>query len=245
MSRIKKVSLLITCLADAYFPQVGQSMVYLLKRCGLIVDFPPEQVCCGQPAFNTGYPDEARKVASGLVRALSRSAAVVSPSGSCVHMIRHHYPELFTGTPLQTEAEALAGKTFEFSEYLVKVLGIDDLGASYDGIVTYHQSCHLSRGLGVVDEPRRLLRQVRGLELVELTRPEECCGFGGTFSVKVAPVSLAMADDKIADIRETGARAVVGSDLGCLMHLAGRMSRLGIRVPAVHLAEFLAGGVRP
>ncbi len=240
---VKKASLMITCLADAYFPKVGQSVVYILKRCGVTVDFPLEQVCCGQPAFNSGYPDQARQVAAGMVRAFAKSEAVVSPSGSCVHMIRHNYRELFAGTPLQPEAEALAGKTYEFSEFLVKVLGIDDLGAAYDGKVTYHQSCHLSRGLGVVDEPRRLLRKVRGLELIELTRPEECCGFGGAFSVKVAPVSLDMADDKIADVLETGAQAVVGSDLGCLMHLGGRLSRRGIKVPTIHLAELLAEGV--
>lgn len=240
-----KVSLFITCLADTFYPNVGVSAVRLLRRLGVEVDFPAGQICCGQPAFNSGYQEEARAAAAQLIRAFRESERVVAPSGSCAAMIRHHYPPLFRGHPLEDEANRFAAKCEELSQFIVDTLGIDDLGARFPGVATYHASCHMSRGLGVRDAPKRLLRNVQGLDLVDLPFEEECCGFGGTFAVKMAGLSTAMADEKLDHVAQTGARILVGSDMACLMHLGGRLERRGMAVRVLHLAELLEEATRP
>lgn len=237
-----KVSLFITCLVDQFHPEIGLGMVRVLERLGLACEFPDAQTCCGQPAFNAGCPDEARRVARQFLRAFQDTEHIVAPSGSCVSFVKHHLPSLFEpGSDEHRDATAVAGRVHEFSEFLVRVLGTDDVGAAFPHRVTYHDSCHLLRELGVRDEPRRLLAKVRGLELVELPASDTCCGFGGVFSITQPDISAAMGEDKIKNIRRSGAEHVVACDTGCLMHLRGLMSRHGIGVKAVHLAEILGG----
>lgn len=240
-----RVSLMVTCLIDAVFPEVGVAAVKLLRRLGVEVDFPPDQTCCGQPAFNSGYAEAAQDAALQMVRAFSDSEYVVAPSGSCVAMVRHYYPALFAGHRAEPEVLAFAKKCYELSQFVVDVLGVEDLGAAYPGVAAYHASCHMSRGLGVREAPLRLLSRVEGLQLVELPLAEECCGFGGTFAVKLAELSAAMADDKIDRVKESGARLLVSSDMACLMHLAGRIARRGLDVRTLHLATLLEEATRP
>jgi L-lactate dehydrogenase complex protein LldE len=233
------VSLLVTCLGDALFPQVGVATVRLLRRLGVTVDFPAAQTCCGQPHFNSGYHDEARLLARHTIETFASSAVVVTPSGSCAAMIKKEYLDLFHDDPVwRPRAEDLAHRTHELSEFLVNVLGVEDVGASFPARVTYHMACHL-RGLGVLTEPERLLRRVRGLELVPLERADECCGFGGSFSVRYPGISGAMVQDKCGFIEQTNVSAVVATDAGCLMNIAGCLRRRGSAVQALHLAEVL------
>lgn len=240
-----KVSLFVTCLVDTLYPQVGISAVRLLRRLGVDVDFPAEQTCCGQPAFNSGYHDDARAAAIQMVRAFRESEWVVGPSGSCVSMIRHYYPALFQDHPLRSEALEFANKTYELSQFIVDVLGVTDLGGTFEGVATYHTSCHMTRGLGVKDAPLTLLSHVRGLQLVDLPLADECCGFGGTFAVKMSGLSTAMADDKLDNVAKTGAQYLVGGDMACLMHLGGRLEKRGMPVKVMHLAELLEAATRP
>jgi L-lactate dehydrogenase complex protein LldE len=235
-----KVSIFITCLGDQFFPEVGLSVVRVLRHLGCEVDFPEAQVCCGQPAFNTGYRDEARLVARALLDAFEASEYVVSPSGSCTAMIHHYYEELFRGDPERLlQAARFRKKTHEFSQFLRRVLGVTQLPARFPESVTYHASCHGSRLLGARDEPLELLNLVQGIELRPLERCEDCCGFGGTFSVKLSDLSAALTDEKVSHIAETRARYLVGTDMGCLMNIRGRMQRRHIDVEALHLAQLL------
>lgn len=233
-----RVSLMVTCLGDAVFPRVGVATVRLLRRLGVEVDFPPSQTCCGQPHFNSGYHDEARLLARHTIEAFSRSETVVAPSGSCAAMVKLEFPELFHDDPAwHGRAVELASKTRELSDFLVNVLKIDDVGARYPARVTYHMACHL-RGLNLLTEPERLLSKVRDLTLVPLERFDECCGFGGSFSVRYGGISGAMVTDKCALIEKAGVDAVVATDAGCLMNIAGCLRRRG-GVQALHLAEVL------
>lgn len=237
-----RASLFVTCVIDQYFPRVGVAAVEVLEACGIRVDFPERQTCCGQPAFNSGFQEEARTVARTWLNAFAGSEAVVAPSGSCVAMVRNHMPELFApGTAERDEAKRLAARTFEFTDFLVSVLGREDLGAEYHATAGYHESCHLLRELRVSRQPRTLLARVRGLELRELDLAQECCGFGGTFSVKFGDLSSAMADDKLRSAQRAGVEALVACDMSCLMHLDGRARRLGLPLRCVHIAEVLAG----
>jgi len=239
-----KVSLFITCLADQLFPEVGESVVRLLHRFGCEVDFPEMQTCCGQPAFNSGYQDEAKEVARNMIRAFEHSDYVVSPSGSCVGMIHHYYPGLFRNEPAWREkAEALARKTYEFSQFLVNVLKLEKFEATFPHKVTYHPSCHAMRLLGVKEEPLRLLGQVQKLEYVELCKKEDCCGFGGTFAVKMADMSEAMVSEKARHVAESGAEVLVGTDMGCLMNIEGRLRKEGKKIRVMHLAQLLEEAV--
>ncbi|MBU1564864.1 MAG: (Fe-S)-binding protein [Proteobacteria bacterium] len=236
------VSLFIQCLVDTMFPEVGEAMVRVFDRLAIPLTYPDGQTCCGQPAYNSGYRREAAAAARHFIEVFEHAKAVVCPSGSCVHMVRHHYPELFPDDPVMTErAKAIAAKTFEFTEYLVDILGITDVMAEYPGTVTYHDSCHLSRGLGIVRQPRMLLGKVRGLELIEMQDSDTCCGFGGTFSINYPEISVAMVDEKITNILATGADAVVGCDISCLINILGRLSRRGEKVEVLHIAQILAG----
>jgi L-lactate dehydrogenase complex protein LldE len=236
----RQVSLFVTCLVDLLYPEVGEATVALLGDRGVGVDFPEAQTCCGQPAFNSGFHEDARKVGRTLLGAMEGAEAVVSPSGSCVAMVRSYYPHLFHGTRDQRRAEDLAGKTYELTEFLVDVLGVETLGGRWPGRVTYHDSCHALRELGLVGQGRGLLSGIEGLELVEMARPDMCCGFGGTFSLRLPDVATAMADDKIAQSEATGADVVVSGDSGCLMHLGGRLSRVGSKLRPIHIATLLA-----
>jgi L-lactate dehydrogenase complex protein LldE len=238
------VTLFIQCLVDGFQPQVGEAMVKVLRRLGLPLSYPTTQTCCGQPAFNSGYRAEATVAARRFIEIFEGSEVIVCPSGSCVHMVRHHYPLLFAADPAWHErARRVADRTFEFSEFLVDVLGVDDLGAVYTGRVTYHDSCHLSRGLGVREQPRRLLGKVRGIDFAEMNESDRCCGFGGSFSVKYPRISEAMLQDKVRYIRDCGADTVVGCDMGCLMNIQGLLSRLNLPVKTMHIAEILAQGI--
>ena len=242
-----KVQLFITCLAEQFFPGVLEKMVLLLERLGVEPVFPAEQTCCGQPLYNSGFQEQARQLARKWLDIFSQSdLPVVSPSGSCVDMVRHHYPALFPpGTPEHARAVDLAGRTYEFSEFLVHQLGQIDVGAVFPHRVTYHASCHLLRGLGVQQEPLHLLSAVRCLELVPMEGAETCCGFGGVFSVVYPDVSQAMLHDKVNHILESGAEVVVACDAGCLMNIAGGLRRVGSPVRAMHLIEVLASGISP
>lgn len=241
-----KVSLFITCLADQLYPEVGESVVRLLHRHGCEVDFPATQTCCGQPAFNSGYQDEAREVAKNMIRAFEHSDYVVSPSGSCTGMVHHYYPYLFKDDPnWKHKAEELVGKTYEFSQFLVHVLKLDKIGASFPEKVTYHPSCHAMRLLGVKEEPEALLSGVSGLEYITLPCKEDCCGFGGTFAVKMADMSEAMVIEKAKHVVATEANVLVGTDMGCLMNIGGRLQKEGRKIEVLHLAQVLEKGVKP
>jgi L-lactate dehydrogenase complex protein LldE len=234
-----KVSLMVTCLGDALFPDVGVATVRLLRRLGVEVEFPAGQTCCGQPHFNSGYHGDARDLARHTIKTFANGRTVVTPSGSCAAMVKLEYPELFhDDLAWRRRAEDLARRTHELSDFLVNVLGVEDVGARFEGRVTYHMACHL-RGLGLFTEPERLLLRVKGLEYVKLERADECCGFGGSFAVRFPGISGAMVGDKAAFIERTGADAVVATDAGCLMNIAGCLRRRGSRVRALHLAQVL------
>jgi L-lactate dehydrogenase complex protein LldE len=235
----KKVSLMVTCLGDALFPDVGVATVGLLRRLGCTVEFPQAQTCCGQPHFNSGYPQHARDLARHTIQVFARAGTVVTPSGSCAAMVKLEYPELFQDDMVwHSRAEDLAHRTYELSDFLVNVLGREDVGAKLQGKATYHMACHL-RGLGLQEVPERLLRQVKGLTLVPMERAEECCGFGGSFSVRMPAISGAMVRDKAEFIERTGADCVVATDSGCLMNIEGCLRRRGSKVKALHLAQVL------
>lgn len=236
-----KVSIFVTCIIDQIFPSVGIAMTEVLERLGYEVDFREAQTCCGQPAFNTGYRDEARAVARHFLDVFRGADCIVVPSGSCTSMIAHHYADLFRVDPdLAAEVHALESRVFEFSQFLLNHAGVDDVGARFDGVVTYHDSCHALREFGIKDGPRRLLAKVEGLTLREMDIAEECCGFGGTFSVKFPEVSGAMARTKIEAIQRTGADTVVSADSSCLMQLQGAIHRARLDIRTLHLAEILA-----
>jgi L-lactate dehydrogenase complex protein LldE len=235
------VQLFVTCIVDTLYPEVGQAVVRVLERAGVRVDFPPGQTCCGQPAFNAGLRSQARRMAQQTIRAFEDAQGpVVVPSGSCAAMIRHSYHELFAGDrEWLPRAEALAERTFEFSEYLVDVLNVTDLGARFPGAITYHSSCHLLRELGVNRQPRLLLEAVRDARFVELPSSEDCCGFGGVFSVEHPEISAEMLARKIANLDASGAPVVVSCDAGCITHINGGLHRRGKTQRALHIAEVL------
>jgi len=235
---------MITCLGDALFPRVGVAAVQVLRNLGVAVDFPAAQTCCGQPAYNAGHRDAARDTARAFLRAFARSDHVVSICGSCAAMVREGFPQLFEGAPEEAAAGSLAARTFEFSEFLVDVLGVDELPVSRRVTATFHHSCHTRRLLGVVEQPVRLVQMVDGLEYVPLANAQLCCGFGGTFAVKMPHISTAIVDEKVDHILETGADLVVGLDMSCLMNIEGRLRRRGHDVEVRHLAEVLAASWR-
>jgi L-lactate dehydrogenase complex protein LldE len=237
-----RASIMITCLGDMLFPEAGVAMVRLLRRLGVAVDFPRGQTCCGLPLFNSGYRAEAAAVAARTVGLFERSEHVVVPSGSCAWMVKAEYPGLLAGDPARRDAAvSLAARTWELSQFVVRGLGVERVESPFRGTVTYHDSCHLLRGLGESSSPRTLLRGVQGATVVELPGADQCCGFGGSFSVRLPEVSTAILDKKLASVESTGADCVVACDAGCLMQMGGGLSRRGGRVRAVHLAQVLAG----
>ena len=237
----KSVSLFVTCLVDQLFPPVGLAMAEVLERIGYSIDFRQGQTCCGQPAFNSGHREPAREDARYFLDTFEDAEYVVVASGSCCSMISHHYADLFgNDSRMMDRVHAMEAKTFEFSRFLLDVAEVDDVGAKLNRVATYHDSCHALRELGIKKGPRQLLSKVKGLELREMSIAEECCGFGGTFSVKFAEISGAMANTKIESIQQTGADLVVSVDSSCLMQLEGTMRKQGLAISTMHLAEVLA-----
>ena len=238
-----RVALFITCYTDTLFPETGIALTRLLERLGCEVTFPLEQTCCGQMHYNTGYHREALPLLRHFVHVFGEAEAVVSPSASCVGMVREHYPRAaaqFQDAPLAAAVAGLVPRVYELSEFLTDVLQVEDVGAYFPHRVTYHPTCHSLRGLQVGDKPLRLLRAVRGIELVELPDARECCGFGGTFAVKNADTSQAMLADKVRAVLETKAERVCAADNSCLLHIGGALSRQRTGVRPIHLAEILA-----
>jgi L-lactate dehydrogenase complex protein LldE len=234
-----KVSLFATCLVDMFQSNVGKATVELLERLGCEIEFPESQVCCGQPAYNSGYTKESKEAMKRMIEAFQDAEYVVSPSGSCAYMF-HEYPHIFKGDPIWEEkAKRLAERTYELTQFIVEVLKKENVGASFEGNVTYHPSCHMTRLLGVKEAPMTLLKNVKGLKVTELPGKVQCCGFGGTFSVKMAQISEQMVDEKISHIEETYAEYVIGADAGCLMNIGGRIDRQGKHIKVLHIAEVL------
>ncbi len=238
-----QISLFITCFNDTLFPETGKAMVRLFERLGHTVDFPMEQTCCGQMHYNTGYQEEAIPLVKRFVDVFDDAEAIVAPSASCVGMVHEFYRKVAALTDdqeLKDRVDEIVPRVFEFSQFLVDELGVEDVGAYYPHRVTYHPTCHSLRMLEVGDAPLVLLRNVRGIDLVELPAAEECCGFGGTFAIKNADTSMAMLGDKIRHIKDTGAEVCSAADNSCLMHIGGALQRQRSGVEPVHLAEILA-----
>ena len=236
------VTLFIQCIVDGVYPEVGEAMVRLFSKLGIAMTYPEDQTCCGQPAFNSGFRKEASRAARRFIEIFESAETIVCPSGSCVNMVRNHYPKLFENdSAWRYRATRIAKKTYELSEFLVDILKKEDVGASFDGKVTYHESCHLLRGIGISHQPRKLIANVKGAEFIEMQDADRCCGFGGAFSVKYADISAAILSDKIKNIEATGADVVVGCDMGCLMNIQGMLSKKGSTVRVLHIAELLAG----
>ena len=235
------VQLFVTCLVDSFYPQTGNAIVNILRRLGLSVDFPRDQTCCGQPPFNAGLRAEARPLAEHTIRVFEATTGdIVMPSGSCAHMLKHNYPELFAQDPRWLpRAQALAARVYEFTAYLVDHLGVTDLGARWDGLLTYHPSCHALRGLGIDRQPRLLLANVKGAQIVELPEAEDCCGFGGIFSMEHPELSAEMLKRKISNLEATHSPTLVVTESGCLMHIAGGLHRQKKLQQVVHIAEVL------
>lgn len=237
----KTVTLFIQCLVDGIYPEAGEAMVKIFRKLGIDLLCPTTQTCCGQPAFNAGYRREAGIAAKRFIDIFETAQVIVCPSGSCVTMVRHHYPQLFADNdPWLQRARQVAAKTYELTEYLVDVLGVQDVGAHYDGKITYHDSCHLLRNLRIQSQPRKLLSNVSGAEFIEMHDADRCCGFGGSFAVKYVDISSAMVADKVNNIVASGADTVVGCDMGCLMNIQGMLNRLGSDIKIMHIAQILA-----
>ncbi|MEH7306136.1 (Fe-S)-binding protein [Neobacillus drentensis] len=234
-----KVTLFATCIVDMFQSNVGKATVELLERLGCEIDFPESQVCCGQPSYNSGYVKETKEAMKRMIDTFLDAEYVVSPSGSCITMF-HEYQHIFKGDPVwEPKAKKLAEKSFELTQFIVDILKMEDVGARFEGSVTYHTSCHMTRLLGVKKAPMILLRNVKGLTFTELPGKEQCCGFGGTFAVKMAQISEQMVDEKVRHVEETGAEYLIGADAACLMNIGGRINRIGKPIKVMHIAEVL------
>jgi L-lactate dehydrogenase complex protein LldE len=243
-----KVSLFIPCLVDQFLPEIGEATARLLVRLGARVDYDPRQTCCGQPLVNAGRTGEARRAALHFIEVFGKEELVVAPSGSCVHTVKKHYPELLAGTPAHQEALRLAERVWEISDFIVGVMGVTDVGAVFGAggqtpqvppKVTFHHSCHVSRGLGVKDQPKVLLESVRGIEVVPLVDEDVCCGFGGEFSIGFPEISAAIVEEKVNKTVASGAEYLVLAEPGCILNIRGYVTKRGIPIRVVHLAEFL------
>ena len=236
------VQLFIPCFVDQLYPGVAFNMVKVLEKAGCTVGYNANQTCCGQPAFNAGFWGESREVCSKFIKDFEGADYIVAPSASCVGFVRNYYTRLFDNSSAHNAVKQLSERIFEFSEFMIKVLGVDDVGASLEGRATYHDSCAGLRECNIKAEPRQLLGKVRGLELAEMNDVETCCGFGGTFAVKFEPISISMADQKITNATDTGAQYLISTDMSCLMHLEGYMKQKGSSIKVLHLADVLANG---
>lgn len=235
------VQLFVTCLVDSFYPKTGEAIVEILRRLGMDVEFASDQTCCGQPNFNAGLRAEARPTAEHTIRVFEKSEGdIVIPSGSCAHMMKHGYAELFADDPVWLpRAQALASRVYEFTEYIVDKLGVTDLGAHWDGTLTYHSSCHTLRGMNIDRQPRALLANVKGATIVELPNAEDCCGFGGIFSMEHPELSAEWLKRKISNLEKTQSPTLVVTESGCLMHIAGGLHRQKKTQGVVHIAEVL------
>ncbi|MER1985483.1 MAG: (Fe-S)-binding protein [Solibacillus sp.] len=234
-----KVTLFATCLVDMFQGNVGKATVEVLEKLGCEIEFPTSQVCCGQPSYNSGYVEKSKATMKNMISAFESAEIVVTPSGSCAYMFKE-YPHVFQDDPIWgPRAQALADKTYELTEFIVNVLKIENVGARLQGTATYHTSCHMTRLLGVKEAPITLLKNVEGLQFVELPGKERCCGFGGTFAVKMGNISGQMVDEKVCNVEETGASILIGADAGCLINIGGRIGRTGKPIRVMHIAEVL------
>lgn len=236
------VQLFIPCFIDQLYPSVAFNMVKVLEKAGCTVQYNTNQTCCGQPAYNAGFRNEAKEVCAKFVKDFSGADYIVAPSASCTGFVRNYYPQLFNNSSTHNEVKALGERTYELSDFMINVLGVDDVGARLNGKATYHDSCAALRECKIKKEPRQLLEKVKGLELVEMNDVETCCGFGGTFAVKFEPISIAMADQKITNAGATEAQYLISTDMSCLMHLDGYIQHKGSALKVLHLAEVLANG---
>ncbi|MEO6869650.1 MAG: (Fe-S)-binding protein [Ginsengibacter sp.] len=237
-----KIHLFIPCFVDQLYPRTAFNMVKVLEKAGCEVIYPENQTCCGQPAFNAGFQSECKSVATKFIKDFEEADYIVAPSASCVGFIRNYYPSLFDNSSQHNAVKHLSQNTFEFSEFLVKILKKETFGATLNAVATYHDSCAALRECGIKDEPRKLLEKVEGLGLVEMAHTETCCGFGGTFAVKFAAISNAMAEQKINCAMETGADTIISTDISCLMHLQGIIDKKKLQIKTLHLADVLASG---
>jgi L-lactate dehydrogenase complex protein LldE len=236
------VQIFIPCFIDQLYPSVAFNMVKVLRKAGCSVEYNTNQTCCGQPAFNAGFWNESKEVCTKFISDFSGDDYIVAPSASCVGFVRNYYGKLFENSSLHNEVKHLGERLFEFSEFLIKVLQVDDFGASLNGKATYHDSCAGLRECRIKEEPRRLLSKVAGLELEEMADVETCCGFGGTFAVKFEPISIAMADQKLTNAKNTNAEYLISTDMSCLMHLDGYFKNKNAHIQVMHLADVLASG---
>ncbi len=235
-----RVQIFIPCFIDQLYPGVGFSMVKVLEKAGCEVAYNANQTCCGQPAFNAGFWGEAKDVCNKFIEDFSGSDYIVAPSASCVGFVKNYYSKLYEQSSQQQAARKLSERIFELSDFLVNILKVENLGASFEGKATYHDSCAALRECGLKQEPRKLLQQVKGLELIEMADNETCCGFGGSFAVKFEPISVAMADQKITNATATGAEYIISTDMSCLMHIDGCIKHKGSGLKVLHLADVLA-----
>lgn len=236
------IQLFVPCFVDQLYPQSAFNMVSILEKAGCSVSYNPKQTCCGQPAFNAGFWDESREVCTKFLKDFSGAEYIVAPSASCVGFVRNYYGKLFENSSYHNDVKAISENIFEFSEFLVNKLGQTKFGAELNGKATYHDSCAGLRECKIKNEPRKLLQNVKGLELVEMEDVETCCGFGGTFSVKFDPISVAMAEQKVEHALATGAMYLISTDLSCLMHLQGYIDNKGYNLYTMHIADVLVSG---
>lgn len=237
-----QVQLFIPCFVDQLYPRVAFSMVKVLEKAGCTVTYNTNQTCCGQPAFNAGFWGEAKEVCSKFMDDFAGTDYIVAPSASCVGFVRNYYEKVFDNSSSPVAAKKIASRIFEFSEFLVEVLKVEDLGASFEGKATYHDSCAALRECKIKEAPRKLLGHVKGLEMVEMDDVETCCGFGGTFAVKFEPISIAMGEQKVNHAKDTGAAFIISTDMSCLMHIDGCSKHQHSGLTTLHLAEVLASG---
>jgi L-lactate dehydrogenase complex protein LldE len=236
------VQLFIPCFVDQLYPETGMNMVKVLEKLGCKVSYNPKQTCCGQPGFNAGYWDEARAVGNKFLQDFKGEGYIVGPSGSCTGYVRNFYERLFENGPEHNLSNQVSKRMFEFTEFLTDVLKVDDIGATFNGKATYHDACGALRECGIKEGPRRLLRKVKGLEMVEMKEAETCCGFGGTFAVKFEPISIGMAQTKVTSALETGAKYMISTDVSCMMHVQGYIDKHNYPIKTLHIADVLASG---
>ncbi|MGZ5247427.1 MAG: (Fe-S)-binding protein [Flavitalea sp.] len=239
-----QVDLFIPCFVDQLFPQTAFNMVKVLEKAGCSVNYNPNQTCCGQPAFNAGFRDESKDVCSKFLKDFSGTNYIVAPSASCVGFVKNYYMKMFENSSMHNDLKDLQKRIFEFSDFMVNVLKIEDLGAEFNAKATYHDSCAALRECKIKEEPRRLLSKVKGLQLIEMEDVETCCGFGGSFAVKFEPISIGMADQKVINAKKTGAECIISTDMSCLMHLDGYIKNKGIQLEVFHIADVLAAGLK-
>lgn len=239
-----QVDLFIPCFVDQLFPQTAFNMVKVLEKAGCTVNYNTDQTCCGQPAFNAGFRDESKDVCSKFLKDFSGTNYIVAPSASCVGFVKNYYMKMFENSSVHNDLKDLQKRIFEFSDFMVNILKVEDLGAEFNAKATYHDSCAALRECKIKEEPRRLLSKVKGLQLMEMEDVETCCGFGGSFAVKFEPISIGMADQKVINAKNTGAECIISTDMSCLMHLDGYIKNKGINLEVFHIADVLAAGLK-